>query len=93
MKVKVVPALRERGLRPVGRVAEPQVVGLAPQTTNERKADTMKNTYSVILKLSSRKNHVSERLKPASSERIKSGHFEGERLIAKRCQKGKGVSQ
>jgi hypothetical protein len=25
---------------------------------------------------------VSERLKPASSERIKSGHFEGERLIA-----------
>src|ERR1017187_3895436 len=44
MKRVKVSALRERGLRPVGRVAEPQVVGLAPQTTNERKADTMK-TY------------------------------------------------
>ena len=40
-------ALRdERGLRPdVSREAEPQVVGLAPQTTmNDRKANTMK-TY------------------------------------------------
>jgi len=44
MKVIKVSALRERGLRPVGRVAEPQVVGLAPQTTNERKANIMK-TY------------------------------------------------
>jgi hypothetical protein len=45
MKVKVVPALRsKRGLRPVRRVAEPQVVGLAPQATKEKKADTMK-TY------------------------------------------------
>jgi hypothetical protein len=44
MKVIKVSALRERGLRPAGRDAEPQVVGLAPQTTNERKADTMK-TY------------------------------------------------
>jgi len=44
MKVKQVSALRERGLRPEMRVAEPQVVGLAPQTTNERKANTMK-TY------------------------------------------------
>ena len=44
MKVKPVSALRERGLRPDGRVAEPPVVGLAPQTTNERKANTMK-TY------------------------------------------------
>ena len=42
MKVKKVSALRERGLRPAGRVAEPQVVGLAPQTTKERKANTMK---------------------------------------------------
>src|ERR1035437_10445980 len=44
MKRVKVSALRERGLRPVVRVAEPQVVGLPPQTTNERKADTMK-TY------------------------------------------------
>ena len=44
MKVIKVSALRERGLRPVGRVAEPPGVGLAPQTTNERKTDTMK-TY------------------------------------------------
>src|ERR1035437_3578432 len=46
MKVKAVSALRSgRGLRPVGRVAEPQVVGLAPQTTmNDRRANTMK-TY------------------------------------------------
>src|ERR1017187_9227301 len=44
MKRVKVSALRERGLRPVGRDAEPQVVGLAPQTTNERRANTMK-TY------------------------------------------------
>src|ERR1017187_6713488 len=45
MKVKVVSALRsKRGLRPVKRVAEPQVVGLTPQTTMKRKANTMK-TY------------------------------------------------
>ena len=45
MKVKTVSALRsKRGLRPVMRVAEPQVVGLTPQTTNEWKANTMK-TY------------------------------------------------
>src|SRR5512138_2129998 len=45
MKVKAVSALRsKRGLRPVVRVAEPQVVGLTPQTTNERRANTMK-TY------------------------------------------------
>src|ERR1017187_32974 len=44
MKRVKVSALRERGLRPAGRVAEPQVVGLAPQTTNERRANTMK-TY------------------------------------------------
>src|ERR1035437_7846343 len=46
MKVKAVSALRsERGLRPVGRDAEPQVVGHAPQTTmNDRRANTMK-TY------------------------------------------------
>ena len=37
-------ALRARRLRPAGRDAEPQVVGLAPQTTNERKTNTMK-TY------------------------------------------------
>ena len=42
MKVKQVSALRERGLHSAERDAEPQVVGLAPQTTNERKADTMK---------------------------------------------------
>jgi len=42
MKVEVVSALRERELRPVGRVAEPPVVGLAPRTTNERKANNMK---------------------------------------------------
>ncbi len=43
MKVKAVSALRsERGLRPVMRVAEPQVVGLTPQTTDERKTDIMK---------------------------------------------------
>ena len=45
MKGKAVSALRsKRGLRPVMRVAEPQVVGLTPQTTEERKTDTMK-TY------------------------------------------------
>lgn len=46
MKVKVVSALRiERGLRPAGGDAEPQVVGLAPQTTVlAKRTDTMK-TY------------------------------------------------
>src|SRR6185295_8987460 len=46
MKVKAVSALRsKRGLRPeVSREAEPQVVGLAPPTTNDRRANTMK-TY------------------------------------------------
>ena len=45
MKEKAVSALRsKRGLRPVMRVAEPQVVGLASVTTDERKTDTMK-TY------------------------------------------------
>ena len=45
MEAKAVPALRsKRGLRPARRVAEPQVVGVAPQTTKEKKADTMK-TY------------------------------------------------
>jgi len=44
MKVKAVSALRsERGLRRVNG-AEPQVVGLTPQTTMKRKANTMK-TY------------------------------------------------
>jgi len=43
MKVKWVPALRERGLRR-GCVAEPRVLGLALRTSNERKTDTMK-TY------------------------------------------------
>jgi hypothetical protein len=31
----------KRGLQPVVRVVEPQVVGLAPQTVTERGADTM----------------------------------------------------
>ena len=45
MKAKQVPALRcKRGLRPARRGAEPQVVGLTPQTTMKRTADTMK-TY------------------------------------------------
>ena len=46
MKAKAVSDLRiERGLRPEEREAEPQVVGLAPQTTsNDRKANTVK-TY------------------------------------------------
>jgi hypothetical protein len=44
MEVKAVSALRvKRGLRRVSG-AEPQVVGLMPQTTEERKTDTMK-TY------------------------------------------------
>ena len=44
MKAKAVPALRsKRGLRR-GSGAEPQVVGLTPQTTVQRKASTMK-TY------------------------------------------------
>src|SRR5664279_3168130 len=44
MKVKQVSALRsKRGLHRVNG-AEPQVVGLTPQTTNIRKTDTMK-TY------------------------------------------------
>ena len=44
MKAKAVSALRsKRGLRRVSG-AEPQVVGLAPQTTTERRANTMK-TY------------------------------------------------
>jgi len=42
MKAKVVPALwRKRGLLR-GSGAEPQLVGLAPQTMKEKKADTMK---------------------------------------------------
>ena len=42
MKVKQVPALRrKRGLRRVSG-AEPQVVGLTPQTTEQRRTDTMK---------------------------------------------------
>lgn len=46
MKAKAVSALRsKRGLRPVVQVAEPQVVGLAPQTTMmTERANTMK-TY------------------------------------------------
>jgi len=46
MKAQAVSALRsKRGLRPeMSREAEPQVVGLAPQTTNDRRANTMK-TY------------------------------------------------
>ena len=45
MKAKVVPALRsKRGLRRAS-AAEPQVVGITPQTSgNQKKADTMK-TY------------------------------------------------
>ena len=44
MRVKAVSALRsKRGLRRVNG-AEPQVVGLTPQTTNDRRTDTMK-TY------------------------------------------------
>jgi hypothetical protein len=44
MKVKAVSALRgKRGLHRVNG-AEPQVVGLTPQPTNERKTDAMK-TY------------------------------------------------
>jgi len=44
MKAKLVPALRStRGLHR-GSGAEPPVVGLAPQTKKEKKADTMK-TY------------------------------------------------
>ena len=36
MKAKAVSALRsKRGLRPVVQVAEPQVVGLTPQPTNQ----------------------------------------------------------
>ncbi len=42
MKAKMVPALRDkRGLRRAS-AAEPQVVGLTPQTTKKRKTDTMK---------------------------------------------------
>ena len=46
MKAKAVSALRsKRGLRPVKQVAEPPVVGLAPQTTEmTERANTMK-TY------------------------------------------------
>ena len=46
MKVEAVSALRsKRGLRPAEQVAEPQVVGLAPQTTMmTERTDTMK-TY------------------------------------------------
>src|SRR6266568_3926493 len=45
MKAKAVSALRsKRGLRPGLRDAEPQVVGLTPQTTKARRANTMK-TY------------------------------------------------
>ena len=45
MKPAKVSALRsKRGLRLEIRIAEPQVVGLTPQTTSKRKADTM-NTY------------------------------------------------
>ena len=45
MKGKAVSALRsKRGLRPGKEDAEPPVVGLTPQTTNERGANTMK-TY------------------------------------------------
>jgi hypothetical protein len=45
MKAKSVSALRsELGLRPALPAAEPQVVGLTPQTTNECSANTMR-TY------------------------------------------------
>jgi transposase len=45
MKRAKVPALRgKRGLRAEVQRAEPQVVGLAPQTTEDRRASTMK-TY------------------------------------------------
>src|SRR5688572_29966884 len=45
MKARKVSVLRrKRGLRPVVRVAEPPVVGLTPQTTVDRRTDTMK-TY------------------------------------------------
>ncbi len=45
MKAKAVSALRsKRGLRPVERDAEPEVVESALQTSNERRANTMK-TY------------------------------------------------
>ena len=45
MKSEAVSALRsKRGLRPGKEDAEPPVVGLTPQTTNERRANTMK-TY------------------------------------------------
>src|ERR1035437_2180083 len=47
MKANKVSALRsKRGLHRVNG-AEPPVVGLAPQTTNDRKADTMK-TYILL---------------------------------------------
>jgi len=67
MKVNKVSAFRvKRGLRRVSG-AEPQVVGLTPQTTDERKTDTMK-TY--ILRrakaVEPQKSHPSAGPKPAA---------------------------
>jgi len=71
MKVKKVSALRvKHGLHRVNG-AEPQVVGLTPQTTDERKTDTMK-TY--ILRppktVEPQKSIRSPRPKPAASATI-----------------------
>ena len=45
MKATKVPAPRsKRGLHPAGRDAEPQVVELAPQTTEDRRTDTTKTS-------------------------------------------------
>jgi len=59
MKVKQVSALRsKRGLHRVNG-AEPQVVGLTPQTPDIRKTETMKTyIYCANRNLSSRKNQA-----------------------------------
>ena len=67
MKANKVSALRsKRGLRRVNG-AEPQVVGLTPQTTDNRKTDTMK-TYILrqIKAVEPEKSSRPPRLKPAA---------------------------
>ena len=75
MKAKAVSASRDkRGLRCVGG-AEPQVVGLTPQTTLKRKADTMKtyilgNPKTVEPQIPRRASRAATPLTPATASEV-----------------------
>jgi hypothetical protein len=61
MKGEGVSVLRsKRGLQPVGQVAEPLMAGFTPQTTEKRRANTMK-TYLL---------RVPKTVEPQSTRRI-----------------------